>query len=173
MGRIFHTTLATPSCPAQLKPVTHPANNHLDLAIVAHLRSTHNVTNTTKTRGSHTSLQGQQQEVCKRVPHPPRVKEVDPEAAGEEEGFALKDDSLLSDLQGSIPGIDEAMSFAEVMKIVNTMDYDVVVFDTAPTGHTLRLLQLPSMLDKALGKFAGLKGSMGPLFGQVADMLGV
>ena len=38
---------------------------------------------------------------------------------------------MFNDLQNSIPGIDEAMSFSELMKQVQQLDFDVVVFDTA------------------------------------------
>jgi anion-transporting ArsA/GET3 family ATPase len=51
---------------------------------------------------------------------------------------------------------------------VQSMDYSCVVFDTAPTGHTLRLLQLPAMMDKALGKLVGMRGMLGGVLNQVA-----
>ena len=79
---------------------------------------------------------------------------------------------FLGDLAGSIPGIDEAIGFAEVMKQVEAMDYSVVVFDTAPTGHTLRLLQLPQVLDRALEKMLGLKNMFGGLMSTLQGMLG-
>lgn len=80
--------------------------------------------------------------------------------------------SLMSELTNSIPGIDEAMSFSELMKQVQQMDYDVVVFDTAPTGHTLRLLSFPTILEKALGKVMELKDRFGGLIGQASAMFG-
>ncbi|KAJ8098239.1 anion-transporting ATPase-like domain-containing protein [Lipomyces tetrasporus] len=71
--------------------------------------------------------------------------------------------NIMQDLAFSIPGVDEAMSFAEVMKQVKSTDFDVIVFDTAPTGHTLRFLSFPTVLEKALAKVSELSGRFGPM----------
>jgi arsenite/tail-anchored protein-transporting ATPase len=79
---------------------------------------------------------------------------------------------FLGDLATSIPGIDEAMSFAEVMKQVQSLDYDAIVFDTAPTGHTLRLLSFPSTLQKGLDKLSGFKNMVSGALAQVGPLMG-
>lgn len=84
--------------------------------------------------------------------------------------------NMMSDLTSSIPGIDEALSFMEVLKHIKnqsnkpdqdgdieTIQYDTIIFDTAPTGHTLRFLQLPQTFSKLLAKFDELSGRFGGL----------
>ncbi len=77
-----------------------------------------------------------------------------------------------SDLLKNFPGVDEALSFAELMKQVQTMDYDVIVFDTAPTGHTLRLLTFPGVLQKMIDKVAAIRDRFSGLVGQLMGMIG-
>jgi arsenite-transporting ATPase len=37
------------------------------------------------------------------------------------------------------------------------MNYSTIVFDTAPTGHTLRFMNLPQVMNQALEKFASIR----------------
>jgi arsenite-transporting ATPase len=87
------------------------------------------------------------------------------------EGGAMS--SMMHDLAFAIPGVDEAMGFAEVMKLVKSMEYSVIVFDTAPTGHTLRFLSFPTVLEKALAKVSQLSGRFGPMLQQMSGMMGL
>lgn len=97
------------------------------------------------------------------------VMEVDTEL---DPSAAANVPEMFSEIMGAIPGIDEVLSFSEVMKLVQKMDYDVVVFDTAPTGHTLRLLSFPTVVEKALNKIIELKNSYGGMISQALAMTG-
>jgi arsenite-transporting ATPase len=56
----------------------------------------------------------------------------------------------------SFPGVDELGGLLELVRVAETGRYDTVVVDTAPTGHTLRLLAVPD----ALRRIAGVLGEM-------------
>lgn len=73
------------------------------------------------------------------------------------EDFGLGDFSSL--LNNPPPGLDELVALSNVLDSASsaTGKYDVVVVDTAPTGHTLRLLALPAFLDGFLGKLIELR----------------
>lgn len=75
--------------------------------------------------------------------------------------------AIFGELSMALPGIDEAMGFAQVMKLIKSMEYSVIVFDTAPTGHTLRFLSFPSIMEKALAKLTQFGGRFGGMFQQV------
>jgi arsenite-transporting ATPase len=64
------------------------------------------------------------------------------------------------------PGIDEALAFGKILEFVETEhDYDLIIFDTAPTGHTLRFLSLPETLSGWIGKLIKMRLRLGSMLG--------
>ena len=63
----------------------------------------------------------------------------------------------------------EIAAFDEFSKLLGdpaaTAEFDHVIFDTAPTGHTLRLLTLPSAWDEFISSSTGGASCLGPLAG--------
>jgi arsenite-transporting ATPase len=60
-----------------------------------------------------------------------------------EHGTWLDREDVDSLLELSIPGVDELMAIIEIDRLAGRSLHDVVVVDTAPTGHMLRLLSAP------------------------------
>lgn len=104
--------------------------------------------------------------------------EIDPQAAAQ----AYRD-RIVGPVRGVLPdtvvkGIEEQLSGACTTEIaafdeftalltdsVLTADYDHIIFDTAPTGHTIRLLQLPGAWSDFLAEGKGDASCLGPLAG--------
>ncbi|WP_374090875.1 arsenical pump-driving ATPase [Methylomicrobium lacus] len=104
--------------------------------------------------------------------------EIDPQAAAQ----AYRD-RIVDPVRGVLPetvlkGIEEQLSGACTTEIAAfdeftallidsalTADYDHIVFDTAPTGHTIRLLQLPGAWSGFLEAGKGDASCLGPLAG--------
>ena len=67
----------------------------------------------------------------------------------------------------------EIAAFDEFSKLLGdpviTADYDHVLFDTAPTGHTLRLLELPAAWSSFIETNVGGTSCLGPLSGLSAQ----
>lgn len=67
----------------------------------------------------------------------------------------------------------EIAAFDEFARLLGdtrtTSDFDHIIFDTAPTGHTLRLLSLPSAWDEFLNTNTSGTSCLGPLAGLQAQ----
>ncbi len=114
------------------------------------------------------------------IPDVPRLSalEIDPEAAAQ----AYRD-RIVGPVRGVLPaeavkGIEEQLSGACTTEIAAfdeftalltdagiAADHDHIVFDTAPTGHTIRLLQLPGAWSGFLEAGKGDASCLGPLAG--------
>ncbi len=86
------------------------------------------------------------------------------------EGIPMMED--LQDLTSmNPPGIDEAFALLKVLEIIETEhDYDLVIFDTAPTGHTLRFLSLPETLSGWIGKLLKMRLKLGSIMGLMKSL---
>ena len=65
-----------------------------------------------------------------------------------ETSTSLDNDDIDELLTLSIPGIDEVMSFKTIIDFIEEGKYEKYVVDTAPTGHALRLISSPKLLDE-------------------------
>ena len=112
-----------------------------------------------------------------QIPHLSAL-EIDPQAAAQ----AYRD-RIVGPVRGVLPeavvkGIEEQLSGACTTEIAafdeftellvgssRTENFDHIVFDTAPTGHTIRLLQLPGAWSGFLETGKGDASCLGPLAG--------
>ncbi|KAL6552805.1 ATPase get3b [Orobanche hederae] len=73
------------------------------------------------------------------------------------------------------PGLDEAIAISKVIQFLESQEYNMftrIVFDTAPTGHTLRLLSLPDFLDASIGKILKLKNKISSATSAIRSVFG-
>jgi len=106
--------------------------------------------------------------------NPKEIKDDDEDPLSDVLGVPLDDETqnLFEDLKNSIPGIDEALAIGLLLQVIDKMNYSLVIFDTAPTGHTLRMLSFPKVLEEAFEKLNALKEKIGPMSGLLASTMG-
>ena len=75
-------------------------------------------------------------------------------------------------LGGTMPGADEAAAMRQLLEYLDDPRFDRVVVDTAPTGHTLRLLQLPEIMDSMLGRVMKLRQRFSGMMDGIKGMFG-
>lgn len=68
-------------------------------------------------------------------------------------GTWLDQEDVARLLRLSLPGIDEIAALIEITRLAASSPFDLVVVDTAPTGHTIRMLETPGTLSAVAGVF--------------------
>jgi len=109
--------------------------------------------------------------------------EIDPDAAMaetpvfDEDGAlgqlgGLLGDEELKGMGGTMPGADEAAAMQQLLRFLDDDRFDRVVIDTAPTGHTLRLLELPDVMDSMLGRVLSFRERLSAMMDSLTGLFG-
>jgi arsenite-transporting ATPase len=77
-----------------------------------------------------------------------------------------------SPLSGPMPGADEAAAMQQLLEYLDDPRFERVVVDTAPTGHTLRLLELPEVMDSMAGRLLKMREQFSGLMDGIKGMFG-
>ena len=85
-----------------------------------------------------------------------------------QQGTYLADEETEEIFRLDIPGLDEVMSLKKIIDFMESSDYQRYIVDTAPTGHTLRLLMLPELLDNWIKFLARLRWKYHAMVRQLA-----
>jgi len=86
-----------------------------------------------------------------------------------QQGTYLADEETEELFRLDIPGLDEVMSLKKIIDFMESSDYQLYIVDTAPTGHTLRLLMLPELLDNWIKFLASLRWKYHAMVKQFAN----
>ena len=54
------------------------------------------------------------------------------------------------------PGLDEMLAITRIVELLDQGRYDLFILDTAPTGHLLRFLEMPELIEAWLKTFFGI-----------------
>ncbi len=76
------------------------------------------------------------------------------------------DPEILGDMAG-FPGMEEYFGMEMIYTLMTDASYDVVVFDTAPTGHTLKMLTAPDAIRAFILRILRMKAKIENLKGFV------
>jgi arsenite-transporting ATPase len=112
------------------------------------------------------------------------AQDLDPAAISRSLGVpaSIADSLGLEELAGVFadppPGVDEVVAltrifqYGEEKESDGRMRFERVIIDTAPTGHTLRLLQLPAFLDSLTGRLIKLRAKISSAVDAFRGMFG-
>ncbi|APX96649.1 ArsA family ATPase [Natronorubrum daqingense] len=73
---------------------------------------------------------------------------------------------------GEMPGADEAAAMQLLLEYIDDPRFERVVVDTAPTGHTLRLLKLPELMDTMMGRILKFRQRISGMLEGMKGMFG-
>ncbi|MBW3581902.1 MAG: ArsA family ATPase [Euryarchaeota archaeon] len=68
------------------------------------------------------------------------------------EGEAVMDHPLFRYVTNYLPGLNELMAIGRLNEIRKELDYDIIVIDTAPTGHALSFLSAPKAIQELMSE---------------------
>ena len=70
--------------------------------------------------------------------------------------FAFDRDVMERMIDLAPPGLDEMLALMRIVKLIDQESYDLFILDTAPTGHLLRFLEMPELIESWLKTFFSL-----------------